>query len=123
MREHGYEPLRDVILSENGLVPSVVLVEFSRVAMRRGVQDETVQRFFQQLWRNGHAVEAFTPEMGERAQLANRRFGIGNGNRGLLNLLDLMVYATAQTLDLPILCTGRDYASTDAKIHPASRPE
>lgn len=40
---------------------------------------------------------------------------------GVLNLLDLMVYAAAKDRDEPVLCTGRDYAFTDVGIHPASR--
>ena len=52
---------------------------------------------------------------------ANIRYGSGNGKGGKLNLLDLMVYAAAKALDMPILCTGYDFMSTDAKIHPASR--
>ena len=46
---------------------------------------------------------------------------MGNSKGGKLNLLDLMVYAVAKRTGRPILCTGRDFASTDADIHPASR--
>ena len=46
-------------------------------------------------------------------------FGV-NAN-GTLNLLDLMVYAVAKRTERPILCTGKDFTTTDADIHPASR--
>lgn len=36
-------------------------------------------------------------------------------------MLDVMVYCLARRLGRPILCTGRDFAATDAAIHPASR--
>lgn len=46
---------------------------------------------------------------------------MGMKNGGVSNLFDLMVYAAAKDRDEPVLCTGRDYASTDVSIHPASR--
>lgn len=121
MREEGYEALREILLGEPIVVPAVVIVELSRVALRRGVADETIARFFQQLWRGQYRVEPLSAEMALIAHEANRRFGSGNGAGGLLNLLDLMVYATAKALDRSILCTGNDFSSTDVKIHPASR--
>ena len=63
-------------------------------------------------WTADHAATAAT------AQIA---FGKGNGRGGALNLLDLMVYAVAKDSGMPLLCTGRDFASTDAHIHPSSR--
>lgn len=122
MREPGYMDLRDAILEEIVVLPSPVIVEFSRVAMRRGIDDDVVYAFFQQLMRGRCRVEPFSAEMAMLAHEANRRFGAGNGQGGLLNLLDLMVYATAKQLEIPILCTGNDFASTDAVIYHASRP-
>ena len=63
----------------------------------------------------------FTIDHARAAATANFRFGTGNGTGGSLNLLDLMVYGCAKILERPILCTGRDFAATDAAIHPASR--
>lgn len=57
----------------------------------------------------------------EAAAAANAVYGIGNVRGGSLNLLDLMVYASARVLERPILCTGRDFSATDAAIHSASR--
>lgn len=53
--------------------------------------------------------------------VARERFGRGNGKGGLLNFGDLMVYAIAKDRGEELLCTGRDFSSTDLKIHPASR--
>lgn len=55
------------------------------------------------------------------AVAGNERYGTGNGRGGKLNLLDLMVYGAAIETGLPILCTGKDFASTDALNHHASR--
>jgi ribonuclease VapC len=62
------------------------------------------------------AIEC-TPRTAE----AHRLHGLGNGRGGRLNMLDAMVYCGAKRLKRLILCTGRDFASTDAAIHPASR--
>lgn len=47
--------------------------------------------------------------------------GNGNGRGGKLNFLDLMVYAVAKERGEPLLFTGRDFATTDVEVHPASR--
>ena len=52
---------------------------------------------------------------------SHARYGKGNGRGGLLNILDLMVYATAKDRGLSLLFTGRDFISTDVAVHPASR--
>lgn len=64
---------------------------------------------------------AFTPDHADAAALANQVYGIGNVEGGTLNLLNLMIYACARVERRPILCTGRDFAATDAAIHIASR--
>ena len=56
---------------------------------------------------------------GRNRRRGNERQGKGNG--GKLNLLDRMAYATAKHTARPVLRTGRDFADTDAAIHPASR--
>lgn len=66
-------------------------------------------------------VHAFDADDAAVAAEANMAHGTGNGRGGSLNLLDLMVYAVARRLGLPILCTGRDFAATGIDLHPASR--
>jgi ribonuclease VapC len=121
-REPGYETLREAIFSSGGLVPTVVLMEFSRVAMHKGVSDALAKAFVADfLERDLKPVEFDFPAV-QASIIANRAYGSGNGEGGPLNFGDLMVYGVAKVRDLPILCTGKDFPATDAKIHPASRP-
>lgn len=56
-----------------------------------------------------------TARAAERALEGWRRFGKGRHPAGL-NFSDCLVYGTAAELDLPILCTGNDFAQTDAAV-------
>jgi len=121
-REVGYEVLREALILEPALVPTPVLVEFARVTALAGNRaseqaDAVVQRLLDREMR----VEVFTADDARIAAKANAAWGTGNGRGGPLNMLDLMVYAVAMRTGRPILCTGRDFAATDAAIHPASR--
>lgn len=105
-----------------GAVPAPVIVEFRRAVTRRGSRPAPdAERFLQDLLDQELRVEPFTVVDAEKAAAANFDYGAGNGRGGRLNLVDLMVYAVATRLGVPILCTGSDFASTDAEIHPASR--
>jgi ribonuclease VapC len=53
---------------------------------------------------------------------ADARNGKDMGEGGKLNLFDLMVYAVAKQRGEPLLCTGKDFAASDALLHPACRP-
>lgn len=118
--EPGSDRLKDAI-GGGGIVPAPVLVEFRRVVTGRGARETpSIEAALQKLLAK-LAVEPFTGDDAEIAAAANLTYGAGNGRGGRLNLLDLMVYATAKRLGLPILCTGADFASTDITIHPASR--
>lgn len=119
--EAGSEPLKDAI-GGGGLVPAPAIVEYRRVVTRRGSRDPAAGEAVLAMLLARLAVEPFTARDADLAAAANREYGAGNGRGGRLNILDLMVYATARRLGLPILCTGRDFASTDALIHPSSRP-
>jgi ribonuclease VapC len=121
-RETGFEAILDAVES-GGRIPAPVLVEFERVVTRGGsLPADTAQSFLKQLIvRFGVAVEPFTAEDAAIASRANVEHGAGNGRGGRLNLIDLMVYAAARRLNMPILCTGTDFASTGIAIHPASR--
>jgi len=116
------EPLKRAML-RGGLVPAPVLLEYRRVMTERGARPAPeAELLLQDLLSSELEVEPFTGEDTDLAAAANLAYGAGNGRGGRLNLLDLMVYATAKRLGLPILCTGQDFASTDAVIHPSSRP-
>jgi len=119
--EPGWGELVDA-MAPGGLVPAPVVVEFYRVATKRGsVQAPEAEAFLQDLLSNELTVEPFTAEDAEIAAVANQAYGTGNGRGGRLNMLDLMVYAMARRTGRPILCTGTDFQSTDAAIHEASR--
>ncbi|MEA3010219.1 MAG: ribonuclease VapC [Sphingomonadales bacterium] len=118
--EPGSERLKDAI-GDGGLIPAPVIVEYRRVISRGGAREAPASEAILAKLLVRLAVEPFTADDADIAAAANRAYGAGNGRGGTLNLLDLMVYATAKRMGLPILCTGRDFASTDALIHPASR--
>lgn len=105
-----------------GFVPAPVLVEFLRVATRRGSRPAPeAEAVLQAMVPSRLPVVPFTSEDAGIAAAANLAHGAGNGRGGRLNLVDLMVYAIARRLGLPILCTGTDFATTEIDIHPASR--
>jgi ribonuclease VapC len=110
--------------STNAHLLAPVLVELHRVVSVTGNRpNPNALAIVKWLEEEGAQFVSFSNTMAVEAVSANERFGSGNGKGGKLNLLDLMVYAAAKTLDVPILCTGKDFVRTDAKIHPASRIE
>lgn len=120
--EPGYEILLEAALSETGLIPSPVLVEFGRVTSLAGNHPSAdADMILATLLGERSHIEPFGEEDARLAAAANAQWGSGNGRGGPLNLLDLMVYAVARRTDRPILCTRRDFAVTDAAIHCASR--
>jgi ribonuclease VapC len=120
--EVGYEQLRDALTATVGVIPAPVLVEFERVtALAGNARNATAWIVVEEALHQGLSVAAFDGVSARAAVEANARFGSGCGHEAKLNMLDLMVYGMAKSLDMPILCTGRDFAATDAAIHPASR--
>ncbi|MDP3674487.1 MAG: type II toxin-antitoxin system VapC family toxin [Novosphingobium sp.] len=121
--EDGSAALIEALGIENGIVPAPVILEFLRVARgeRIGLASQA-EALLDRLVRYGHATAAFTAEHATLAAEAEKRYGKGNGRGGLLNLLDLMVYAVAKERGEPLLCTGKDFAATDLDLHAASRP-
>ena len=121
-REVDYVQLRDAIFDEPGFLPAPVYVEFRRVVTRSPkLREQEALAIVGEFLAGPLVWLPFSAEHAEQAALANQRFGIGVRTGGTLNLLDLMVYACAKVERRPILCTGRDFAATDALIHPASR--
>jgi ribonuclease VapC len=121
-REGGFEAILAAV-KVGARIPTPVLVEFERVVTKGGsLAPENAKLFLRHLIDGfGASIETFTAEDAAIASEANMAHGAGNGRGGRLNLIDLMVYATARRLGLPILCTGTDFASTGIAIHPASR--
>jgi ribonuclease VapC len=121
-REEQFERMLDTLLTERAALPTPVLVEFRRVTSIAGNEPHAgATALLARLTADNLQLESFTPEDAGLAAAANPLFGTGNGRGGRLNMLDLMVYAVAKRMDLPVLCTGRDFAATDISLHPASR--
>ena len=99
-----------------------MIVEYHRVVTRRGAERAPeAENFLSDLLAEDLRIEPLTGEDALAAVHANLVYGAGNQRGGTLNFGDLMVYAVARRLSMPILCTGRDFPDTDALIHPASR--
>jgi len=121
--EDGAAALIQALGVESGVIPAPVVLKFLRVARgdRIGLASQA-EALLDRLDRYGHTTAAFTAEHSALAAEAEKRYGKGNGRGGFLNLLDLMVYAVAKERDEPLLCTGKDFATTDLELHAASRP-
>lgn len=76
-------------------------------------------RGVEQAWRLLAQVEiemlSFTPSLQQLAIEASLRFGRGR-HPAALNFGDCMSYATAKSLDAPLLFKGADFAQTDVRI-------
>lgn len=107
---------------ERGRIPAPVIVELHRVTKLKGnLINPSVEQLINSLIAAGTTIIPFDEACADEASKANEHYGSGNGRGGKLNMLDLMVYGTAKSLDLPILFTGADFPTTDARFHPASR--
>lgn len=117
--ERGADRLLATLVDEAAGVPAPALVEFHRVMAAAGNRpDPNALALLNELHPR---ILPFEADAAAASVAANEIYGSGNGRGGPLNLLDLMVYGTAKALNLPILCTGKDFAATDAILHPASR--
>ena len=122
LRESGGETLLEAIANEGGLLPSPARVEYLRVASGSHVDlGREAVMLLDHLGQLSLDTVPFTSEHAQIASEANARFGKGSGSGGVLNLLDLMVYAVAKERGEPLLCTGNDFSTTDLVMHPASR--
>ena len=121
--EAGCDALAEAIAAERGGIPAPAVVEFLRVAsnQRFGLRPEA-ERLLASFARRGCLTLPFTADHATIAIAAEVQYGSGNGSGGMLNLLDLMVYAVASERGAPLLCTGKDFATTDIELHAASRP-
>lgn len=120
--ELGHEKLLAALLDESAIPPAPARLEFLTVARgnRLGLAKQA-EALLDRLNRLGMETLAWTADHAATAASAQIAYGKGNGRGGTLNLLDLMVYAVARQSNTPLLCTGRDFARTDAAIHPSSR--
>lgn len=121
--EEGCDRILDALDEETGFLPAPALAEFWAVASGSRVDAAQPARELMDQWRDGGlTLLPFTEVHAQRVLQAIPLYGKGNGRGGLLNLLDLMVYAVAKERAEPLLCTGKDFAATDVELHAASRP-
>ncbi len=120
--EPGWEQLLEALGDGLRQIPAPVITELQMVTGRRGDGDVArAEALLDTLFADGVEVASFAHRHAQLTHIARERFGKGNGRGGLLNFGDLMVYAIAKDRGAALLCTGRDFASTDLAIHPASR--
>jgi ribonuclease VapC len=119
---HSIE-LRDAIFgAPEAQLPATAMTEIQLVIGGKGRSYlAAAEALFELLFAKGVTVVPFEHRHADITTIARERYGKGNGRGGLLNFGDLMVYAVAKDRGEPLLCTGRDFASTDLEIHPASR--
>lgn len=120
--ESGWEQLRQVLVTSRCIIPAPVLTELQLAVAKRGPDiAEGAATLVERLSMLGAEIVSFEHRHAVITAVARERFGKGNGRGGLLNFGDLMVYAVAKSRREALLCTGRDFASTDLELHPASR--
>jgi ribonuclease VapC len=122
MAEPGWETLLAALATTHCVVPAPVLTELQLATVKRGPKVvAAANALIAQLIEAGTSIAPFEHRHTELTGVARHRFGKGNGRGGLLNFGDLLVYAISKDRGEALLCTGRDFASTDLEIHPASR--
>lgn len=120
--EAGWTEIRDALWSDRPIIPAPVLTELQLALAGRGLDVVAgAAALVEGLVAAGAAVAPFEHHHGRMTGRARELFGKGNGCGGLLNFGDLMVYAIAKDCGEALLCTGRDFASTDLPLHAASR--
>ncbi len=122
--ETAWQSIREAIATASEVsIPAPVFTE-TRLVVAGRHRDllENAERLFESLMQTGAKVLPFEHRHADITAEARERYGKGNGHGGVLNFGDLMVYAIAKDRGEPLLCTGRDFATTDLEIHPSSRP-
>lgn len=121
--EDGHAALMAALFSEPSLIlPAPIRLEFSTVSRnRRFTFGDRAETFLEDLTKAGMETLAWNARHASIAAEAQRLYGKGNGRGGVLNLLDLMVYAVAKERGEALLFAGRDFTTTDVMVHPASR--
>lgn len=122
LAEPGWEALRAAIARSECVIPSPVILEMKLAMTKHGEAISAgANKLLDRLLRAGAVLATYEPRHAILSRSASDVYGKGNGRGGLLNFGDLLVYAIAKERGEPLLCTGRDFASTDLELHPASR--
>jgi ribonuclease VapC len=122
LTEPGWQDLRSAVARAECVIPAPVLLELKLSTAKHGEAISAgADKLIDRLLHAGAVVASYEDRHATLFRSAGDLYGKGNGRGGLLNFSDLMVYAIAKDRGEPLLCTGRDFASTDLEIHPASR--
>jgi ribonuclease VapC len=105
-----------VIRQAERLFISAVNVHETGIVMRARHGEAAVDR----MWRflrdeNDFEIVPFDEAQGREAVSAVGRFGKGIDPKARLNLADCVAYALAQSMGLPLLFKGNDFAATDVR--------
>ena len=120
--EPGWEAMREALSDRPLCIPATALTELQLITAGRSEEDALVaEALISSLQAKSLEIPAFEWRHAIVTHVARERYGKGNGRGGKLNFGDLLVYAIAKDRGQPLLCAGRDFASTDLEIHPASR--
>jgi ribonuclease VapC len=110
------EPERESLLLalEEGrcYISALSLYETKLVVLAR-IGEQGVAELEELIGEFGFSVVPFDQAQADLAVAAYRRFGKGFGSAASLNLCDCAAYALAQSLSLPLLYKGNDFAATD----------
>ncbi len=105
----------DTLEQNEIFLPATVLVESHILAINRGLSHD-LHRFVRTL---DASVVPVDTDLSQTAIQAYFRYGKGR-HKASLNFGDCFVYATAKTLDLPLLFKGDDFGNTDLKSFAAA---
>jgi len=111
------EPERDTFLlaienADRVSISALSVYETKLVAMARLGQQGLIE-LEQLIEAFAFTVVPFDRAQADLSAAAYRRFGKGSGTSASLNLCDCVAYALAQSLNLPLLYKGDDFAATD----------
>ena len=97
-----------------GVTSPLALFEASAALMRRPTTRAQADLEISELLQATNiSVIPITPEIGRLALIAFERYGKGRGHPAQLNMGDCFAYACAQSLAVPLLYKGDDFAQTD----------
>ena len=110
-KEPGYEQLVEILLAEEAIMASPVLVE-ARVVVTGYLGREGRRALDGLLARFHIEIVPFDEAQADAASDAYRDFGRGSGHAARLNLGDTYSFALAHVRDEPLLYAGDDFTRT-----------
>jgi len=116
LSEPGWEKLEAVLLGSRCFISAATRVELEVATMRR-IGPHAIPRIAGLFQTYNMTIVPLDDEQCRIAVAATSAFGQGRGMPpAVLNFGDLFSYALAKARDLPLVCTGADFAATDLRI-------